>query len=240
MPGTKRILIAGAGIGGLALAHALRRGGLEVVVYERDPTPSARDQGYRLHIDRNGNAALRACLSAEALDLVRRTSGVNDDVVAAYTHRLVEVMTQTFPGVTDDLITCVDCDTFRRGLLTGLGDDVGFGRAVTGYRITEAGRVRVEFAGGGADEGDLLVGADGAWSAVRRQLLPHATVRDLGVRCVYGRLPIGPATEDVIPSTISHGFSWVSDDTGCGAGFAPVRFRTRPAHASDSLRVTLV
>jgi 2-polyprenyl-6-methoxyphenol hydroxylase-like FAD-dependent oxidoreductase len=56
-----RILIAGAGIGGLALAQSLRHGGLAVAVYERDPTPKTRNQGYRIHIDPNGNAALRTC-----------------------------------------------------------------------------------------------------------------------------------------------------------------------------------
>src|SRR4051794_36672400 len=75
-----RILIAGAGIGGLALAQSLRHGGLDVAVYERDPTPKTRNQGYRIHIDPNGNAALRACLPARALDRVRRTSGVNGDL----------------------------------------------------------------------------------------------------------------------------------------------------------------
>ena len=56
-----RILIAGGGIGGLALAHALRRGGLhEVAVYEKEPAPAIRNQGFRIHIDAEGNAALRA------------------------------------------------------------------------------------------------------------------------------------------------------------------------------------
>jgi 2-polyprenyl-6-methoxyphenol hydroxylase-like FAD-dependent oxidoreductase len=75
--------ISGGGLGGLALAHALRRGGLDVAVYERDPSPRLRNQGYRIHIDRDGNAALAACLPPEVLDLVRRTSGVSGDLVAA-------------------------------------------------------------------------------------------------------------------------------------------------------------
>lgn len=179
-----RILIAGGGVGGLALAQSLHRDGLDVAVYEKDPTPKIRNQGYRIHIDPNGNAALRTCLPAETLDLVRRTSGVNDDVMAAYTHRLQQVMAQTFPGITDDEITNVDRNTFRQGLLTGLADVVRFGRTVAGYRITDSGRVRVEFAEGGTDEGDVLVGTDGVGSAVRRQLLPHAGVKDLGIRCV--------------------------------------------------------
>ena len=240
MTRTARILIAGAGIGGLALAQALRRDGLDVVVYERDPTPEIRHQGYRIHLDPNGNGALRHCLPAEVLDLVRDTSGVNGDLVAAYTQGLTQISAQTFPGIADDEITNVDRETFRRGLLTGLTDAIRFGRTVTGYRITEAGRVRVEFAEGGTDEGDLLVGADGAGSAVRRQLLPEANVRDLGLRCVYGRMPIDETTGPLIPDDFNRGFCWVAGQNGYGAGFAPVRFRSRPDGAADYLMTVLV
>jgi 2-polyprenyl-6-methoxyphenol hydroxylase-like FAD-dependent oxidoreductase len=233
-----RILIAGAGIGGLTLAQSLRHGGLDVAVYERDPTPKTRNQGYRLHIDPNGNAALRACIPAEVLDRVRRTSGVAGDLVAAYTHRLERVMAQTFPGIGSDEITHVDRDTFRQGLLTGLDDAVRFGRTVTGYQLTGAGRVRAEFAEGGSDEGDLLIGADGAGSAVRRKLLPHAVTRDIGLRCLYGRMPITATTDPLIPEDFNRGFCWVADEHGYGAGFAPMRFRSGPS--SDYLMVTLV
>ncbi|MFB9235043.1 FAD-dependent oxidoreductase [Plantactinospora siamensis] len=235
-----RILIAGGGIGGLALAQALRQGGLDVAVYERDPTPQTRNQGYRIHIDQDGNAALRACLPASVLDRVRRTSGINGDLVAAYTQRLEQVMAQTFPGGTDDEITNVDRETFRRGLLTGLTGAVHFGHAVTGYRVTAAGRVRVAFAGGDSAEGDLLVGADGANSAVRRQLLPDAVTRDVGLRCVYGRMPIDETTDPLIPADFNRGFCWVAGEQGFGAGFAPVRFRSRPDGATDYLMTTLV
>jgi len=234
------ILIAGAGVGGLALAQALRRGGLDVAVYERDPSAATRHQGYRIHIDPNGNSALRACLPERVLDRARRTSGVNGDLVATYTQRLDQVTARTFPGITDDEITNVDRYVFRQSLLTGLADTVRFGRTVTGYRITPAGRIRVELADGGSDEGDLLVGADGVGSAVRRQLLPDVTVRDFGLRCLYGRMPIDETTDALLPDDFRRGFCWVAGDNGFGAGFATVRFRNRPEGASDYLMTTLV
>ncbi|WP_442942744.1 FAD-dependent oxidoreductase [Nocardia sp. NBC_01503] len=82
---TPRILIAGAGVGGLALAQALRRGGFDVAVHEQDPTPRIRNQGFRIHIDPNGNRALRACLPPAVFALVRDISGADDDTVAMYT-----------------------------------------------------------------------------------------------------------------------------------------------------------
>jgi 2-polyprenyl-6-methoxyphenol hydroxylase-like FAD-dependent oxidoreductase len=235
-----RILIAGAGIGGLALAQALRRGGQDVAIYERDPTPKPHNQGYRIHLDPNGNAALRTCLPAPALDQVRRTSAVNGDLVAAYTHQLAQVTVRTFPGIPSDEMTHVDRETFRQGLLTGLADTVRFGQTVAGYQILDSGRVRVNFAEGGSDEGDLLVGADGVGSAIRRQLLPHAATRDVGLRCIYGRMTITETTDTLIPEDFNRGFCWVADERGYGAGFATVRFRSRPDGAPDYLMITLV
>jgi 2-polyprenyl-6-methoxyphenol hydroxylase-like FAD-dependent oxidoreductase len=128
MSDTERVLIGGGGVGGLVLAQALRHNGVDAVVYEQDPTPTTRNQGYRIHIDADGNAALRSCLPEQIFELVRDTSGANDDTLGSYTHQLREVMTQHFPGVTDELITCVDRNAFRRALLTGLDDVVRFGR----------------------------------------------------------------------------------------------------------------
>ncbi len=63
-----QVLIAGAGVGGLALAQALHHAGIEVRVVERDPSPAIRNQGYRIHIDHHGNAALRTCLPRRVLE----------------------------------------------------------------------------------------------------------------------------------------------------------------------------
>lgn len=228
VPGMTRVLISGAGLGGLALAQALRQGGVDAVVYERDPTPQTRNQGYRLHIDSNGNAALRACLPPHVLDVVRDTSGVNGDLVATFDQRLNRLFAQEFPGIPESEISNVDRDTFRRGLLTGIEDRVHFGRTVTGYRVADSGRVHVEFAEGGSDEGDLVVGADGVGSAVRGQLALDSGPKDLGMRCIYGRMPINAETESLIPADFNRGFCWVAGDNGIGVGFAPVRYRDRP------------
>jgi glycine/D-amino acid oxidase-like deaminating enzyme len=58
-----RIIVIGAGLGGLTLAHALRRHGVEVAVYERDRTPDERPDRYRIHLNPAGSPALHACLN---------------------------------------------------------------------------------------------------------------------------------------------------------------------------------
>jgi 2-polyprenyl-6-methoxyphenol hydroxylase-like FAD-dependent oxidoreductase len=103
--------------------------------------------------------------------------------------------------------------------------------------VTDSGRVRVEFAEGGSDEGSLLVGADGVGSAVRRVLLPGAVPHDFGLRCLYGRMPLaGPLS----PEEFERGLCWVSGGSTCGAGFGTVRFRTPVNGQQDYLMVTLV
>ncbi len=46
--GKPHTVIIGAGIGGLTLAQALRKKGLTFEIFERDNSPSARDQGFAI------------------------------------------------------------------------------------------------------------------------------------------------------------------------------------------------
>src|SRR3954470_1889379 len=60
-----RVIIIGAGTGGMCLAHGLRRAGIDVVVHERDRTRDSGLHGYRVGIDPHGSRALKACLPPE-------------------------------------------------------------------------------------------------------------------------------------------------------------------------------
>jgi 2-polyprenyl-6-methoxyphenol hydroxylase-like FAD-dependent oxidoreductase len=63
-----QVVVVGAGIGGLCLAHGLRKAGIQVKVFERDRTVDSRLDRYRLHINPAGTRALRACLPEAAWD----------------------------------------------------------------------------------------------------------------------------------------------------------------------------
>ena len=65
---TPHVLIIGAGITGLTLAQALRKHGIPLTVYERDPHPLYRGKGWGLTI----HWALDAFLSLLPQDLVDR------------------------------------------------------------------------------------------------------------------------------------------------------------------------
>lgn len=56
------VIIIGAGTGGLALTHGLKRAGISCAVFERDRTRGDGLQGYRVGIDPDGSRALNRLL----------------------------------------------------------------------------------------------------------------------------------------------------------------------------------
>jgi 2-polyprenyl-6-methoxyphenol hydroxylase-like FAD-dependent oxidoreductase len=88
-------------------------------------------------------------------------------------------------------------------LLAGLDDVVHFDKEFTRYEQAADGRVMAHFADGSSATGDLLVGADGARSRVRRQLLPHARRINTPAIGVGGKLPLTSETQGWLPGRIT-------------------------------------
>ncbi|NUW46214.1 FAD-dependent monooxygenase [Nonomuraea rhodomycinica] len=182
------MIVAGAGVGGLCLANALRGAGIEVAVHERDPAVSSRRQGYRLHLGEPGIEALSSALPAGRWEeflagahvpeprFVRLDPGLNVLDVVEHGGRHLSV----------------DREALRRALLADVEDAVTFGARLTGFE-TGRGSVVALFADGTAVAGDVLVGADGIGSAVRGRYLPHARVVGTGLVQLYGKIPLGLA-----------------------------------------------
>jgi 2-polyprenyl-6-methoxyphenol hydroxylase-like FAD-dependent oxidoreductase len=90
----------------------------------------------------------------------------------------------------------------RAVLLTGLDDVVRFGAEFTRFEQRADGTVRAWFADGATDTADVLVGADGIGSAVRRRYLPHARVVDTGRRMLMGATPLRAVAGTGLPGLV--------------------------------------
>ncbi|GAA3657602.1 hypothetical protein GCM10022267_49670 [Lentzea roselyniae] len=70
-----RVIIIGAGTGGLCLAHGLKKAGVDVALFERDRTPRSMLIGFRVGISPDGSKALHSCLPPEVFaEFVRTTA----------------------------------------------------------------------------------------------------------------------------------------------------------------------
>jgi 2-polyprenyl-6-methoxyphenol hydroxylase-like FAD-dependent oxidoreductase len=232
------VAVAGAGLGGLCLAQGLLRAGADVTVYERDTALTGRRQGYRLHVDARAGLALAACLPPELFTAFQATCGYASTRLTVVSERLRVLNELTTGDPAADhyapatLSTSVNRQTLREVLATGLDRRIVFGSEVTRYECDE-NRVRVHFADGRHADADLLVGADGVNSAVRRQHLPGAEPVDTGKRCVYGKTLLRPEALDRLPATLGAGFTAVvGGKTGMATGL--VRFRNRPEQSGLS------
>lgn len=233
-----RVAIVGAGIGGLALAQGLVKAGVDVRVYERDPSARHRNQGYRIHISAVGEQALAATLPAVVRRRVIETATHPGDLLAGFDEQLNPTFEQVFPGAGPETVSAVDRYAFRRALMTGLDDVLAFGKQFESYVADDDG-VEIRFADGSSATADVLIGADGVGSRVRAQLLPDFEVVDIGVRCLYGKVPLTPAVRSVARPEFLRGLCFVADGRGLGAAFAPVLFRTPPEEYGDYLMAVL-
>jgi 2-polyprenyl-6-methoxyphenol hydroxylase-like FAD-dependent oxidoreductase len=234
------VLIAGAGLSGLALAQGLIKDGHTCDVFERDADDS-RKIGYYLHMNADGGEALRRCLPADLFELYaetsRRTYDRRESIVLD--DRLNELSSQPHLGPANDgerPHTGVHRRTLRSILRARLGDSLHPGKAVAGYKETPDG-VTVALADGSTAQGDVLVGADGIRSAVRGQRLPETTVIDAGVRGlgVYGRTPLTPELAGQLPPHLLNGVLIAADRAGSRLLIAVYRPRRRPQDAAAAI-----
>jgi 2-polyprenyl-6-methoxyphenol hydroxylase-like FAD-dependent oxidoreductase len=190
-----RVLVIGAGLGGLCLAQGLRGAGVDVEVYERDAGVEARFQGYRVGLGGPGLAGLRRCLPPRLHPLLDAIGGELTGEGRAVDPGLHEL--GRTPEVDEGLL--FDRHVLRHLLRHGLADRMHFGKKLDRYRELPDGTVLAEFADGTTATGDVLVGADGMGSTVRRQLLPSVEILDTGVSGVIGRTTMTDRFAALVP-----------------------------------------
>ncbi|HXM55824.1 MAG TPA: NAD(P)/FAD-dependent oxidoreductase [Candidatus Dormibacteraeota bacterium] len=210
-----QVAIIGAGTGGLALAHGLRRAGIDVGVYERDRTRRDGLQGYRVGISPDGSRALHALLPPDLYATFVATCARPPRSLTFLDERLrplLEITERDGLEIGDDPVESeksVSRMTLRQVLLTGLDDAVHFDRTFTRYDVRPDGAVEAHFEDGTSVVADLLVGADGSNSRVRRQLLPHAELRDTGIVAVAGKAPLTDEVRELITPPLWNGVALV-------------------------------
>lgn len=194
----------GAGVSGLCLAHSLLRAGFDVQIYERDPAPHARRQGYRITLDEHGIAGLQRCLPPHLFQLFLATTSPTDEIgyMRITNQNLGEVFSFAFqsdPSGTD-LRTPRQADrqTLRTIMLEGLRDRVHFGKAAVRAETTSDGAT-LHFSDGSRVHASLVVGADGVNSALRKSYLPDFEPEDTDRWAIYGRTLLFQNGRSIVP-----------------------------------------
>lgn len=186
------IMIIGGGIGGLCLAHGLRRAGMGVTVYERTHARTDWLQGYRIHINPHGSRALYNSLPPAVWQRFLDTVSVNNGGFGFATEQLSDLLrfagSEILPDASPaDAHYGASRISLREVLLTDLDDVVRLGKTFDRYETGAGGRVTAHFSDGTSASADILVGADGANSRVRQQLLPDAERINTGILAIAGK-----------------------------------------------------
>jgi salicylate hydroxylase len=214
-----KVLIAGGGIAGLVLAQGLRRSGIDCEVFEREPRDRRRS-GYRLTLDGDGGNALEACLAPDLYERYLRSSNrtprrVVAVVIDSQCNELTTAPHMGPPNEGERPHTAVDRRTFSRLLMAGLDDVLHHDRGVEDFDAGDDG-VRVKLSDGSTVDGDVLVGADGVGSAVRRRLLPDVQIipAPVGALGLFARSPVSDEILAELPEVLFDGFVIARDDRG--------------------------
>jgi 2-polyprenyl-6-methoxyphenol hydroxylase-like FAD-dependent oxidoreductase len=167
------VIIAGGGVAGAVSAIALRRIGAEVTVYEAYEDPAGQ-VGSFLSLATNGLRALGelGCLEEvqqAGFEVPRQRMWASSGKLLGDLPRgrLASDPLKSVTLLRTDLVAALRAAALRSGA-----------QIITGERLTDAvttpDGLRAEFASGHVAAADLLIGADGIWSATRAILDPSA------------------------------------------------------------------
>ena len=187
-----RVLIAGAGIGGLTAALAALRQGHEVEVYEQ--ASELKEVGAGVQLSANGTRVLYALgvgeelksLSCEATGKEIRLWNTGE-TWKLFDLGKVSIERYGFPYFTvyrPDLL-----DVLARAVRRLKADAIHLGRKCVGFTQTD-GEVRLDLEDGPTAAGDALIGADGVHSPIRQTLFGADKPQFSGIIAWRGIIPM--------------------------------------------------
>lgn len=179
-----KIVVVGAGIGGLTVGAALRKSGHEVIVLER--APQMQPVGAGLTVQPNAVLALRR------LDLTAQLEGVAAELYAvAITSANGTVLSHLSAQAAIELVAAVGAPAWglhRATLQEALSAELGADVLQLGTEVVQVDpeNSRVSLADGRELTSDLLIGADGINSTVRTAICGDQPTRYSGYTCWRG------------------------------------------------------
>jgi salicylate hydroxylase len=201
----QKILIAGAGLGGLAAAACMLKAGHDVEVYEQ--APALGEVGAGIQVSANAMHVLRHLGLGPQID----KNGVQP---GAYVFRMYDTgeLIQEFPLSADHEkqhgapYTQMHRADFHEMLANKTrelkSNAIHLNKRVAGFTENESG-VELNFTDGTSAKGDMLIGADGLKSMVRRQIAGDAPATYTGDAAWRVTVPVERLPENFLDKVMS-------------------------------------
>lgn len=171
------ISIVGAGLSGLTLGRCLQRRGIQATLYDRNASPPPNSYGITLYRE-----AYRHLLAA--LDVSESTfkSRVAVDAAVGGTGKINNAAVNYMNDKNGSNYFRANRGKLEEWLREGL--DVKWGHELKDAKCTSSGKHSLIFADGKTVLSDIIVGADGPHSALRKALVPDSEL-EVHPICVY-------------------------------------------------------
>jgi salicylate hydroxylase len=197
-----KVTIVGAGIGGLTAAVAMNRRGVEVQIFEQ--SPQIGEIGAGVSLSPNAIKAYRALGIGPQLDEI----GFESDHQVVRLWNSGDIVSKVYrKGIYQEEFGAPYLSMHRADLVDVLRRQLPEGAFCLGARCVEArtaGNTAVSiFDDGTSVESDLIVGADGIRSAVRKSLFGEQSPRFTGSVCWRGLVPLDRLPKGLISTDLT-------------------------------------